>query len=69
MVRSRVTREGEHLPLEQVDMELDLTGDADRLFLVTPQTICHVIDENSPLWKLNRKELEEGLKVFFYINK
>jgi len=64
MVRSRVTREGEHLPLEQVDMELDLTGDADRLFLVTPQTICHVIDENSPLWELNRKELEEGLVDF-----
>jgi len=57
-LRSRTTREGEHLPLEQINLELDLNGDSDRLFLVTPQTICHKIDEDSPLWDLSCSDLE-----------
>lgn len=57
-LQARTTREGEYLPLEQTDLEIDLNGDSDRLFLVTPQTICHKIDENSPLWDISAGDLE-----------
>ena len=57
LLRSRTTREGEFIPLEQIDLELDLNGDSDRLFLVTPQTICHKINEDSPLWDLSAMDL------------
>nr|XP_009859945.1 ATP-sensitive inward rectifier potassium channel 12-like isoform X2 [Ciona intestinalis] len=56
-IHSRETLEGEFIPLEQIDLHLDLKNDSDRLFLVTPQTICHPIDENSPLWELNAEDL------------
>ena len=59
-VHSRETLEGEYIPVEQIDLNLDLKNDSDRLFLVTPQTICHPIDEESPLWKLRPEELENS---------
>jgi len=59
-VHSRTTREGEFIPLEQIDLHLDLKNDSDRLFLVTPQTICHPIDETSPLYDLEPEELADS---------
>lgn len=64
-VYARVTVEGEQIPIEQVDLNLDIKNDSDRLFLVTPQTICHPIDDESPLWDLtaeglNSSEFEVG---------
>ncbi|XP_076800172.1 ATP-sensitive inward rectifier potassium channel 12-like isoform X2 [Clavelina lepadiformis] len=56
-VYSRETIEGEFIPLEQIDLNLDLKNDSDRLFLVTPQTICHPIDDTSPLWNLHPEDL------------
>ena len=60
LIRSRTTSEGEYIPVEQIDLHLDLTNDSDRLFLVTPQTICHPIEEDSPLWELKPKDLENN---------
>ena len=59
-MHSRHTLEGEYIPLEQLDLNLDLRNDSDRLFLVTPQTICHPIDKDSPLWDLREKDLEHA---------
>uniref|UniRef100_H2YUD3 G protein-activated inward rectifier potassium channel 3 n=1 Tax=Ciona savignyi TaxID=51511 RepID=H2YUD3_CIOSA len=56
-IHSRETLEGEFIPLEQIDLRLDLKNDSDRLFLVTPQTICHPIDDSSPLWDMNADDL------------
>lgn len=57
---SRTTLEGEYIPLEQIDLHLDLKNDSDRLFLVTPQTICHPIDADSPLYHFTKKSMKDA---------
>lgn len=57
-LHSRTTLEGEFIPLEQIDLYLDLKNDSDRLFLVTPQTISHPITEQSPLYHLSEEDLK-----------
>nr|XP_039261151.1 inward rectifier potassium channel 2-like isoform X2 [Styela clava] len=59
-IYSRTTLEGEFIPLEQIDLHLDLKNDSDRLFLVTPQTICHPIDADSPLYNMNKESLKDA---------
>ena len=46
-IQSRTTKEGEYIPFEQIDLDIDLGNDSDTIFLVTPQIIVHPIDENS----------------------
>ncbi|XP_061072530.1 G protein-activated inward rectifier potassium channel 3-like [Conger conger] len=58
LVRSRLTAEGEFLPLEQAEISLGLDTGADRLFLVEPQTVSHVIDPASPLWETSAQTLK-----------
>ncbi|XP_069460966.1 G protein-activated inward rectifier potassium channel 4-like isoform X2 [Ambystoma mexicanum] len=58
LIKSRQTTEGEFLPLEQSEINLGYETGEDRLFLVEPQVICHVIDENSPFWELGPKQLQ-----------
>ncbi|KAM9298808.1 G protein-activated inward rectifier potassium channel 3-like [Gastrophryne carolinensis] len=57
LIKSRQTFEGEFLPLEQSEINLGYETGEDRLFLVEPQVICHVIDENSPFWEMGPQEL------------
>ena len=56
-VHSRKTEEGEYIPLEQIELNNDTGDDINDMFLVTPQTIYHPIDEDSPLWTLHPNEL------------
>jgi len=56
-VHSRKTEEGEYIPLEQIELNNDTGDDINSMFLVTPQTIYHPIDEESPLWNLHPNEL------------
>lgn len=58
LVRSRLTAEGEFLPLEQAEINLGLDTGADRLFLVEPLTVVHVIDPASPLWETSALTLK-----------
>ncbi|XP_036393691.1 G protein-activated inward rectifier potassium channel 3-like [Megalops cyprinoides] len=58
LVQSRLTREGEFIPLEQSEINLGYDTGGDRLFLVEPQTITHVIDERSPFWELSAESLK-----------
>ncbi|XP_033840167.2 inward rectifier potassium channel 2-like [Periophthalmus magnuspinnatus] len=58
LLRSRVTEEGEFIPLDQSDINVGFDSGVDRLFLVSPITVVHVIDENSPLYALSRAGLQ-----------
>ncbi|XP_068099338.1 G protein-activated inward rectifier potassium channel 3-like [Hyperolius riggenbachi] len=57
LIKSRQTYEGEFLPLEQSEINLGYETGEDRLFLVEPQVICHVIDDNSPFYEMGPQEL------------
>ncbi|XP_069598183.1 G protein-activated inward rectifier potassium channel 3-like [Ranitomeya imitator] len=57
LIKSRQTCEGEFLPLEQSEINLGYDTGEDRLFLVEPQVICHLIDHHSPFWEMGPQEL------------
>ncbi|XP_038635282.1 G protein-activated inward rectifier potassium channel 3-like isoform X1 [Scyliorhinus canicula] len=52
LIKSRQTKEGEFIPLDQTEINLGYDTGKDRLFLVEPQTINHTIDESSPFWEM-----------------
>lgn len=57
LVKPRLTEEGEYIPLDQIDMNVGYDKGIDRLFLVAPITIIHEIDEESPLFGINKQDL------------
>ncbi|NXH46702.1 KCNJ5 protein, partial [Dicaeum eximium] len=57
LIKSRHTAEGEFIPLEQSELNLGYDTGEDRLFLVEPQIICHVIDRHSPFWDMSAEAL------------
>ncbi|XP_054611869.1 G protein-activated inward rectifier potassium channel 3-like isoform X2 [Dunckerocampus dactyliophorus] len=57
LIRSRQTREGEFIPLEQSEINMGYDTGGDRLLLVEPQTITHIINENSPFWEVGADRL------------
>ncbi|CAM9817147.1 unnamed protein product [Bubo scandiacus] len=57
LIKSRQTAEGEFIPLEQSELNLGYDTGEDRLFLVEPQIICHVINRRSPFWDLSAESL------------
>ncbi|XP_076144208.1 ATP-sensitive inward rectifier potassium channel 11-like [Alosa pseudoharengus] len=57
VIRKNTTPEGEIIPLNQIDIELD--NCANGIFLVSPLIITHVIDKNSPLYDLSESDLED----------
>ncbi|XP_076844612.1 ATP-sensitive inward rectifier potassium channel 14 [Brachyhypopomus gauderio] len=65
LLKPRVTQEGEFLPLDQVDINVGFDTGTDRIFLVSPVTIVHSIDEESPFFEMDRQTLEsdEELEV------
>ncbi|CAI5453917.1 unnamed protein product [Caenorhabditis angaria] len=57
-ITDRETTEGEIEPLHQFEMKVGPSiSDDDRLFLVWPTTLCHVIDSRSPLYNYNQQTL------------
>ncbi|XP_044312222.1 G protein-activated inward rectifier potassium channel 4-like isoform X2 [Varanus komodoensis] len=58
LIKSRQTKEGEFIPLEQSELNLGYDTGEDRLFLVEPQIICHVINELSPFWEMSAEALK-----------
>ncbi|XP_040278202.1 G protein-activated inward rectifier potassium channel 4-like [Bufo bufo] len=64
LIKSRQTYEGEFLPLEQSEINLGYETGEDRLFLVEPQVICHMIDDDSPFWDMGPQQLlREQLEI------
>ncbi|OCT73171.1 ATP-sensitive inward rectifier potassium channel 14 [Xenopus laevis] len=58
LLQPRVTPEGEYLPLDHTDINVGFDSGVDRIFLVSPVTIVHEIDEESPLYEIGKDELE-----------
>ncbi|XP_044077654.1 G protein-activated inward rectifier potassium channel 3-like [Siniperca chuatsi] len=58
LIKSRQTKEGEFIPLEQSEINLGYDTGGDRLLLVEPQTITHIINESSPFWEVGSKRLK-----------
>ena len=59
MVRNRITKEGEVLPLCQLPLEVqpENSNSDGPLFLVWPVTIIHKIDKSSPFWETSAEQL------------
>ncbi|CAF0880278.1 unnamed protein product [Didymodactylos carnosus] len=57
LIKKKVTKEGEVLPLHTYDMNVGFDKGIDRLFLIWPLIITHEIDEHSPLWDIGRNDL------------
>ncbi|XP_036446020.1 inward rectifier potassium channel 2 [Colossoma macropomum] len=60
LLKSRTTAEGEYIPLDQIDIDVGFDTGIDRIFLVSPITIIHEIDEDSPFYDMSRQELESS---------
>ncbi|XP_077448221.1 G protein-activated inward rectifier potassium channel 3-like isoform X2 [Stigmatopora argus] len=58
LIKSRQTKEGEFIPLEQSELNLGYDTGGDRLLLVEPQTITHVIDQSSPFWEVGARRFK-----------
>ncbi|XP_076445681.1 G protein-activated inward rectifier potassium channel 3-like isoform X1 [Babylonia areolata] len=57
LIKKKITKEGDVLPLYQFDVDLGFDEGRDRLFLVWPVIIVHKIDEASPFWELTPEDL------------
>ncbi|KAJ8347201.1 hypothetical protein SKAU_G00286020 [Synaphobranchus kaupii] len=58
LMKPRITEEGEYIPLDQIDINIGYDKGIDRIFLVSPITILHEIDEESPLFGISKQDLE-----------
>uniref|UniRef100_A0A4W5PC11 G protein-activated inward rectifier potassium channel 2 n=1 Tax=Hucho hucho TaxID=62062 RepID=A0A4W5PC11_9TELE len=64
LIKSKQTKEGEFIPLNQTDMNVGYDTGDDRLFLVSPLIICHEINQNSPFWEVSQADLDkEDLEI------
>ncbi|XP_038567234.1 ATP-sensitive inward rectifier potassium channel 14 [Micropterus salmoides] len=63
LLKSRVTAEGEFLPLDNVDINVGFDNGTDRIFLVSPVTIVHEINDESPFFEIDRKALENDSEL------
>ncbi len=58
LVRNRITKEGEMLPLGQQSLEIQSENGTDYyVFLVWPTTIIHKINSDSPFWNMSAEQL------------
>lgn len=58
LLKSRMTAEGEYIPLDQKDIDVGFDSGVDRIFLVSPITIVHEINEDSPFYNMSKQDLE-----------
>ncbi|XP_008112570.1 G protein-activated inward rectifier potassium channel 4 isoform X1 [Anolis carolinensis] len=59
LIKSKQTKEGEFIPLNQTDINVGFDTGDDRLFLVSPLIISHEINEKSPFWEMSRSQMEK----------
>ncbi|OCT73584.1 G protein-activated inward rectifier potassium channel 4 [Xenopus laevis] len=57
LIKSKQTKEGEFIPLNQTDINVGFDTGDDRLFLVSPLIICHEFNEQSPFWEISKDRL------------
>ncbi|KAL0994583.1 hypothetical protein UPYG_G00124430 [Umbra pygmaea] len=58
LIKSKQTKEGEFIPLNQMDLNIGFDTGDDRLFLVSPLIIYHEINDRSPFWEWSRAKME-----------
>ncbi|XP_067934969.1 G protein-activated inward rectifier potassium channel 3-like isoform X2 [Watersipora subatra] len=58
VVRRRVTREGEVLPLDHQDVNFGFDNGTDRLLIIWPVIVIHKIDKLSPFWRMSKADLD-----------
>ncbi|XP_029359725.1 ATP-sensitive inward rectifier potassium channel 14 [Echeneis naucrates] len=63
LLKPRVTPEGEFIPLDNVDVNVGFDTGTDRIFLVSPVTIVHEINDESPFFEMDRKTLESDSEL------
>ncbi|KAI4903169.1 hypothetical protein NFI96_020760 [Prochilodus magdalenae] len=64
LIKSKQTKEGEFIPLNQTDINVGYDTGDDRLFLVSPLIICHEINQHSPFWEISKANLaKEELEI------
>ncbi|XP_043971906.1 ATP-sensitive inward rectifier potassium channel 14 [Gambusia affinis] len=63
LLKSRVTPEGEYLPLDNADINVGFDTGTDRIFLVSPVTIVHEINEESPFFEIDKKTLKNDSEL------
>uniref|UniRef100_W5MBC8 Potassium inwardly rectifying channel subfamily J member 21 n=1 Tax=Lepisosteus oculatus TaxID=7918 RepID=W5MBC8_LEPOC len=57
LIKSKQTKEGEFIPLNQTDINVGFDTGDDRLFLVSPLIISHEFNEHSPFWEISQAQL------------
>ncbi|XP_005999224.1 G protein-activated inward rectifier potassium channel 4 [Latimeria chalumnae] len=57
LIKSKQTKEGEFIPLNQTDINVGFDTGDDRLFLVSPLIISHEFNEHSPFWEISKAQL------------
>uniref|UniRef100_A0A8C5M2L9 G protein-activated inward rectifier potassium channel 2 n=1 Tax=Leptobrachium leishanense TaxID=445787 RepID=A0A8C5M2L9_9ANUR len=57
LIKSKQTKEGEFIPLNQTDINVGYDTGDDRLFLVSPLIISHEINQHSPFWDISKAQL------------
>ncbi|XP_068243076.1 ATP-sensitive inward rectifier potassium channel 12-like isoform X2 [Palaemon carinicauda] len=68
VIRKRTTQEGELIPYHQYDVKVGSDDGSDNLFFIWPMTIVHVIDENSPFYKMSAVDLmNEKFELVVYL--
>ncbi|KAJ8275982.1 hypothetical protein COCON_G00077340 [Conger conger] len=64
LIKSKQTKEGEFIPLNQTDINVGYDTGDDRLFLVSPLIICHEINQHSPFWEISKAHMaKEELEI------
>ncbi|XP_078265785.1 G protein-activated inward rectifier potassium channel 2 [Rhinoraja longicauda] len=64
LIKSKQTKEGEFIPLNQTDINVGYNTGDDRLFLVSPLIICHEINQQSPFWEISKPQMaKEDLEI------
>ncbi|CAL1611032.1 unnamed protein product [Knipowitschia caucasica] len=62
-LKSRVTTEGEYLPLDNVDINVGFDTGIDRIFVVSPVTVVHEINNESPFYEMDQSALEKDSEL------
>uniref|UniRef100_A0A3Q2DX21 ATP-sensitive inward rectifier potassium channel 14 n=1 Tax=Cyprinodon variegatus TaxID=28743 RepID=A0A3Q2DX21_CYPVA len=63
LLKPRMTQEGEYLPLDNADINVGFDTGTDRIFLVSPVTIVHEINEESPFYEIDKKTLKSDSEL------
>uniref|UniRef100_UPI00398F3856 ATP-sensitive inward rectifier potassium channel 11-like n=1 Tax=Pristiophorus japonicus TaxID=55135 RepID=UPI00398F3856 len=60
LVKKTTTKEGEVVPIAQIDIQVENPVGINAIFLVSPLIISHAIDKSSPLYGLSAAGLQQG---------